>query len=167
MSSLKVNGKVFAYPDAGQEPGWGSPATDWASEVTTALDNFAGLGVIQETSAIIENSVLEANKKSVAGLIFNNTLTQSAKIQYRISRETLLTGKALETGEFEILYTPNDPLNKWKITRTINGGEPALVYFDIDNAGQVKYWSTARLVDVINDSGYIGVIKFKTIGNLK
>lgn len=167
MSNLKVNGKVFVYPAAGSEPGWGSPASDWAEEVTTALDNFAGLGVIQETAAIIENSVLEANKKSVAGLIFNNTLTQSAKIQYRISRETTLTGKALEAGEFEILYTPNDPLNKWKITRTINGGEPTLVYFDIDNAGQVKYWSTAKLVDVINDSGYIGVIRFKTIGNVK
>lgn len=167
MSDLKINGKVFPYPDPGQEPGWGSPATDWAKEVNSTLDNFAGLGVIQETQAIIENSVLEANKKSVAGLIFNNTLTQSAKIQYRISRETVLTGKTLETGEFEILYTPNDPLNKWKITRTINGGEPTLVYFDIDNAGQVKYWSTARLVDVINDSGYVGIIRFKTIGNVK
>jgi hypothetical protein len=167
MPNLKVNGKNFPYPSPQEEPGWGDSATSWASEVTTALDNFAGLGVIQETQAIIENSVLEANKKSVAGLIFNNTLTQSAKIAYRISRETTNTGKVLETGEFDILYTPNDPLNKWKISRTINGGEPALVYFDIDNAGQVKYWASPRLVDVINDSNYIGIIRFKTIGNLK
>ena len=167
MPNLKINGKVFQYPDPGQEPGYGGEATGWSKEVTSALDNFSGLGVIQETQAIIENSVLEVNKKSVAGLIFNNTLTQSAKIQYRISRETALTGKTVETGEFDVLYTPNDPLNKWKITRTINSGDLALVYFDIDNAGQVKYWATARLTDVINDSGYVGIIRFKTIGNVK
>lgn len=167
MSDLKINGKVIPYPDAGQEPGWGTAATDFAKEVATSLDSLAPLGVIQESQALIENNVLESAKKSIAGLVFNFNLTKSASIQYRISRKSTLTGEVTESGTMDIFYTPNDPVSKWKITRVITAGEPSLAYFDIDNAGQVKYWSTAKLVDVVNDSNYVGIIRFKTIGNIK
>ncbi len=166
MSKLTINGKTIEYPDPGQEPGWGTPATDFAEEVSTTLDSIAGLGTILETQAIIENNVAEINKKSVPGFVFNSNFTKSASIAYRISRKSDLSGETVETGTIDVFYTPNDPSSKWKLTRTINSGDPTLVYFDIDNIGQVKYWATARLT-LPGDINYVGVVRFKTVSNVK
>ena len=164
--TLSINGKVIEYPSPNQEPGWGSPATDFAEEVAETLDSIAGVGTILETQAIIENSVLEAAKKSVPGLVFNFNFTKTATISYRISRKTTMTGETVETGTLDVFYTPNDPSNKWQITRTILSGDPTLTYFDIDNIGQVKYWATIRLTNPM-DSNYVGLIRFKTVSNVK
>lgn len=161
MSDLRVNGKTFNYPDQGKEPNNGKPQTDWASEVTTVLDNAFGLGTITETQSLIENNVSSGTPRSVAGLAFNSSLTKEAEVSYRIYRKTQLTSESSESGILRIFYSQTDPSNKWSIEREITNGEPALIYFDIDNAGQVKYWSSDKLSS-ISDTNYEGYIRFKT-----
>jgi hypothetical protein len=166
MSELKVNSKLFQFPDPGKEPNYGKEVTNWAKEVTNVLDSSFGLGTITETQSIIENNISSLNQRSVAGLIFNNNLVKSAAVFYRIYRKTQLTSEAAEEGVLNIHYSEIDPLNKWSITREITNGEPALVYFDIDNTGQVKYYSSDKLLN-ITDNNYEGFIRFKTTGIIK
>jgi hypothetical protein len=160
MSSITVNSKVISYPDQGQEANWGQPASKFATEVANALDNLSGPGTITETQSIIENNTVVS--KAVAGFIFNQSLTKSASILYRVYRKTASVAELSEEGQLNIHYSTNDPLNKWSLTREITNGEPTLVYLDIDNTGQVRYTSSN-----VAGSGYEGYIVFKTVSNLK
>jgi hypothetical protein len=164
MSELKVNSKTFQYPDQGTEPNWGKDTSKWAKEVTDLLNSFFGLGTIAETQSVIENNVSTA--KPVPGLVFNQNLSRSAAVKYRIYRKTNLTSETSEEGTFHIIYSEQDPLNKWRISRAITSGEPTLVYFDIDNLGQVKYTSSNKLLN-ISDTNYTGYIRFKTTSIIK
>jgi hypothetical protein len=161
-TKLKVNSKVFNFPNEAKEPNWGQVITDWATEVTEILDNEFGDGSIAETQSIIENNVSNAAQKAVAGLVFNNSVVKSAIVSYRIYRKTNLSTEASESGQLTVLYSETDLLNKWSIQREINNGDPSLVYFDIDNTGQVKYHSSDQLVSGL-DGGYQGYIRFKTV----
>jgi hypothetical protein len=166
MSDLKVNSKIFAYPDPGKEPNWASEVTNWAREVTIVLDSFAGLGTLTETQSVIENNISSVNAKSVLGLIFNKTLCRVATVVYRIYRKTALTSESSEDGILTLYYSEVNPLNKWSITREITNvadvnDVPTLVYFDVDNSGQVKYYSSDKLSGP-GDSNYEGYIRFKT-----
>lgn len=162
MAKLTVNGKVFNVPDQGKEPNWGKPLSNWASEVTDVLDNQFGAGSIAETQSIIENNVASAATKNVAGMNFNSNITKSAIVAYRIYRKTQLSSESSEAGTLTMHYSETDPLNKWSITREITNGEPTLVYFDIDNTGQVKYYSSDKLVSGL-DTDYVGFVRFKSI----
>lgn len=168
MSNLKVNSKTFNYPDTGTEPNWGKNATDWAKEVTTVLDSSNGLGTITETQSTIENNISSSLPKTIAGLIFNSSLTKGATVEYRIYRKSQNSVEKSEQGILNINYSQIDPLNKWSITREITNGEPALVYLDIDNNGQVKYSSSDVLVNTPTvDTNYEGYIRFKTSSIIK
>ena len=52
------------------------------------------------------------------------------------------------------------------MSREITNGEPSLVYFDIDNTGQVKYSSSDKLLNN-TDSNYEGYVRFKTTAIIK
>lgn len=166
MSDFKVNSKAFSFPDQGAEPNWAKGITGWAKEVTTVLNSFFGLGTIAETQSILENNISSLNNKPVPGLIFNPNLSRSAEVKYRVYRKTNLTSESSEEGTFHIVYSEADPLNKWSMAREITSGEPALVYFDIDNTGQVKYYSSNKLSN-ISDTNYVGYIRFKTTSIVK
>ena len=168
MSNLKVNSKTFNYPNSGTEPNWASDVTGWAEEVTTVLDSTNGLGTITETQSTIENNISSSLPKSVAGLIFNSSLTKSATIEYRIYRKSQNTVEKSEQGILTVNYSQIDPLNKWTLSREINNGEPTLVYLDIDNNGQIKYSSSDILVNTPTvDTNYEGYIRFKTSNIIK
>lgn len=168
MSDSKVNNKIFNIPEPGTSPNWAKDVTDWIKEVTAVLSSIAGLGTITETQSIIENGINSATPKAVAGLLFNNNLSKSAEVAYRIYRKTQNTTAVAEQGVFRVSYSEVDPLNKWSIERDILTGEPTFVYFDIDNTGQIKYHSS-----LINnnsptpDSNYEGYIRFKTTNIIK
>jgi len=166
MGQLNVNSKVFQYPDQGKEPNYGSQMTGWAKEVTDVLSSYFGLGTITETQSILENNISSVSQKAVPGLIFNPNLTRAATIFYRIYRKTQLTSEISEEGILSIHYSESDPLNKWTITREIINGEPTLIYFDIDNTGQVKYHSSDILLN-ITDTNYEGFVRFKTTAIIK
>jgi hypothetical protein len=157
MSTLTVNSKVINYPDQGKEGNWGSEASDFATEVSSALNNLSGPGSITETQSLIENNVLSSSTKNVAGLIFNSSLSKSASVTYRIYRKSASTSELSEEGNLFIHYSALDPLNKWSLTREITNNGPALVYLDIDNNGQVKYSSSN-----VAGTGYEGYITFKS-----
>lgn len=167
MPTLKVNSKIFNYPDQGKEPNTGKVQADWAKEVSAVLESAFGPGTIFDTTSLIENGVNEVNAKSVAGLIFNANLTQSATVEYRIYRKSQNTTEKSEQGTLHIKHS-SDPINRWTLTREITNGEPALVYFDIDNTGQVKYWSSDILVNTPTpDSNYEGYVRFKSSSIIK
>lgn len=166
MSNLKINSKVFNYPDPGKEPNWSKEVTDWAKEVTVVLDSFAGVGTITETQSVLENNINQANAKSVLGLIFNKNLCRVATVVYRIYRKTNLTSESSEDGILTVYYSEVDPINKWSITREIlnvadTNDFPAQVYLNIDNAGQIKYYTSDKLTGP-SDTNYEGYIRFKT-----
>ena len=161
MSDLRINGKVIPYPDDGSEPGWGENASTWASEVSTVLDSISGLGTISETQVTLENNLIEANKKSVSGLVFNQNLTTSSTIYYRISRKSDISTEIAETGELVVFYDGST----WKMTREIKSGVVTGIYLDISSTGQVQYYSTN--LPTTNPTTYVGFIKFKTDVNIK
>lgn len=168
MSDIKVNAKIFNIPDPGSSPNWAKDVTNWIKEVSAVLSSIAGLGSITETQSVIENGINVLTPKLVAGLLFNNSLSRSAEVAYRIYRKTQNTTAVAESGILRVHYSEIDPLNKWTLQREIVNGEPTFVYFDIDNTGQVKYYST-----LINnntptpDSNYEGYIRFKTTNIIK
>lgn len=167
MPILRVNGKIFNYPDQGKEPNNGKVQADWAKEVSTVVDGAFGSGTILETQAVIENDIQEINKKVVGGLLFNSTLSKSATVQYRIYRKSENSIEKAEQGILYIMYSEAAPLNRWTITREIVNGEPALVYFDVDNNGQVYYWSSDVLINTPDpDSDYEGYIRFSSASNV-
>ena len=166
MSELKINSKIFQYPDQGKEANWASGVTGWAKEVSDVLNSYFGLGTVTETQSILENNIASINQKSIPGLIFNPNLTRAATVFYRTYRKTQLTAETSEEGILNIHYSESDPLNKWSVTREITNGEPSLIYFDIDNTGQVKYWSSDKLLN-ITDTNYEGFVRFKTTAIIK
>lgn len=155
MSKVNVNGKVFNIPDPGKEPNWARDLRNWILEVSAVLESFFGLGTITETQSIIENNISVA--KNVAGMTFNPALTKSATVEYRLYRKTASTSELSEKGVMTVYYSEVDPLNKWRLTREITSGNATLVYFDIDNNGQIKYTSSN-----ISGSNYDGYVRFKT-----
>lgn len=155
MPDLKVNNEIYSYPDAGQEPGYGSDATGWAEAVTDVLDSLAGSGTINETQSIIENNIL--TNQAIAGLVFSSSLTKSATVFYRIERDTNSITPLVEQGTLVVVLNGST----WELTREISAGNPAGVVMDIDNTGQVVYTSTN-----LSGTGYVGIIKFKTTGIL-
>lgn len=163
MSKLTIGNNVFNYPNPGEEPGYGQDASDWAAAVTEVLDSLAGTGTINETEITLQSN---STNEEIPGLIFNNSLIESANVFYRIYRKTA-DEELSEQGTLSIVYIPSDAA-KWQITRVINaaGGsvqagspEPsdAKVYFDITTSGQVIYTSLPLV-----GANYTGYIKFKT-----
>jgi hypothetical protein len=157
MPNLTVNNNTYAYPDQGSEPGWGSDATDWASDVTEVLDSLQGTGSISETQSIIE---LTASNKEINGLLFDNSIVESANVVYRIYRVTDTT-EVSEEGRLNLVYVPSTP-EKWFISREVTSGNNALVNIDVDTTGQVIYTATS-----ISGANYSGYIKFKTSAILR
>ena len=83
-TNLTVNNNTYAYPSAGDEPGWGEAATGWATEVTEVLNNLQGTDDIPETSFTIADNQDPA--ADVVGLVFSPTTVRSAVIDYSIYR---------------------------------------------------------------------------------
>lgn len=153
MSDLQIGTEIFNYPDPGTEPGWGTDATGWATAVTELLGSLASPGTINETQSIVANNTAVA--APIAGLVFSDTLTQSALVIYRIQRDTDAISPMTEMGQINVLF--NDGI--WQMSREILAGDPAGVVMDIDATGQITFTSSN-----LAGANYDGYIKFKTIG---
>lgn len=157
-TSLTVNGKTFSYPSAGEDPGWGEDATDWATEVTSVLNNLQGTGDINESNFTVPAAA--QTDQSVTGLLFDGAITRSAIIDYSIYRRNDTdTSGYTQSGELIVHYdTDASAANKWVISHRQFGD--SLVSFDISSSGQILYTSTA-LPAGDTESGYIGTMKFR------
>jgi hypothetical protein len=151
---LTVNGNTYNYPVPGEDPTWGSDATDWAIAVTDALATLLGPGDILSSTFAINNDV--STSTNINGLIFDPGVIRSANIQYNIYRtsDTNPSGYA-ETGSIYIVYDDNAAVNeKWKMIQKTN--EPSSgVVIEIGDTGQLTYKSSD-----IGSVGYSGSIRF-------
>lgn len=137
--NLTVNGTTFPYPDPGDEPGWGQPASDWAEEVTKVLNDLQGIDDIPETTANIANNIVVP--LNVPGLIFNPTTVRSAIIDYSIYRtsgQTFLPAN-VNTGTEVITITGHTLVNGQGVMFSTTGTMPSgivigTVYYVINTA---------------------------------
>lgn len=157
MPKLIVNNNSYAYPGAGQEPGYGQEATGWAEAVTEVLDSVAGAGTINETQSSIDNA---ATDKDVAGFSLSPALVEGADVSYRIFRRTDSV-ELSEKGTISLNYKSGSA-EKWFLSRAITVGDNAQVIFDIDSNGQVTYTTNP-----ISGANYSGYVRFKTTSILK
>lgn len=157
---LTVNNIPFQYPTPGDEPGWGQPATDWASEVTDVLNLLFGPNDILDTSASISNNVSIAT--DIPKLLFNPGAVRSATIDYSIYRiSTANPSGNAETGLMKIVYdNAASAGSKWSVTIFGVTGDAGVTFNILDN-GQFQYKSSN-----INSIGYSGVMHFsaKSLG---
>lgn len=152
--TFTVNGQVFEYPEAGDEPGWGSEATDWAEEVTDVLADLSGIDDILQTTFTVANN--QSSAANVEGLVFNTGRVRSAAIPYTIYRisDSNPSGHA-ETGILRIVYDNDAGAgDKWQMSIGGLAGN-AGVSFSILDSGQLQYTSTD-----IGSVGYSGTMLF-------
>lgn len=152
--TLTVNNTPFEYPTAGEEPGWGSEATAWASEVTDVLDGVLGPDDLLETTVSISNNI--STNTNIVGLVFDTGSVRSAVIEYSVYRvsDSSTSGNA-ETGIITIVYDNSAAVNeKWSMTVGNISGNSGIT-LSITDAGQFQYQSTD-----IGSTNYSGTMKF-------
>lgn len=153
--TLTVNNIPFEYPIPGDSPGWGEGATDWATEVTTVLNDLLGPNdIIQNTFTVANNQTSPAN---VVGLIFNTGQVRAAIIEYSVYRTSTANPTGFtESGTLEIAYDNlAAPGSKWSLIGTDLNGLSG-VTFSITDTGQVQYTSTD-----LGSTGYSGNMHFR------
>ncbi len=151
---LQIGNKVFSYPDAGDNPGWGEDATAWAQAVTTALSTVQGPNDIPATSTALANNV--AVDTAIAGLSFNLTEVRRTTIEYVIVRvfdsgNTTITESGTITGD----YDGTD------FSIAIETTDDSGVRFNSNNLGQIVYQSDDKTDNVSITMTY----EAKTIDN--
>lgn len=150
-----INNKTFNYPTDGNDPSWGSEATDAFVEVANVLNTILAPGDILSTTFDINDNVTVPLQ--IQGLAFDSSLNRSAIIQYSIYRTCTdsPSGNA-ESGTISIIYDNLAPVNqKWKMTQNKNG--EAGVILTISDLGQFSY--TSSNLD-LGAGGYSGIMKF-------
>jgi hypothetical protein len=155
MPILIVNNNAYAYPDPGQEPGWGESATAWAQAVTDVLNTLVAPGDILETNFTIGNNV--SSFTNINGLAFDGAVVRAANITYSVYRTTTaMPSGTVEQGTILLTYDNAGSVgNKWKVS--IQSDVTAGVTFACTDSGQVQYIST----DMTPSTGYTGTIVFK------
>lgn len=138
--TLTVNNIPFEYPVAGDSPGWGQAATDWATQVTIALNDLQGLTDIPQKTFTIQNNI--TSYTDVAGLTFNTGLVRAAFIDYSVYRTSTSNPSGVsEAGQMIIVYDNlAAPGSKWLQIQGPKVGTSG-VTFTITDAGQFQYKS--------------------------
>jgi hypothetical protein len=139
--TLTVNNIPIEYPVPGDSPGWGQSATEWATQVTLALQDLQGLTDIPQKTFTIQNDVQTFT--DIAGLTFNTGLVRAAFIDYSIYRtSTSNPSGQVECGNINIVYDNlAAPGSKWRVVGGLIAGSSGIT-FQITDAGQFQYKST-------------------------
>lgn len=158
--TLTVNNVPVEYPLPGDSPGWGAGATDWAEQVTIALNNLQSPTDIQQKTFTIQNNI--SSPTNVTGLSFNTGLVRAAFIQYSIYRTSTSNPSGnVEAGTMTIVYDNSAASgSKWSLVGGPISSGTSGVTLTITDAGQFQYQSTNL------GTGYSGVMHFsaKTLG---
>lgn len=154
--TLTVNNIPFEYPTSGDEPGWGSGATDWATEVTNVLGNIVGPDDILETAFNIANAQGIIDPPSgfadITGLVFNIGSVRSAVVEYNVNRRSDSQPNGnLESGEIHLAY---NNIDGWLMGTGGVVGNSGIV-LSITPLGQMQYVSTD-----IGSVNYVGTMVF-------
>lgn len=139
--TLTVNNIPFEYPIPGDSPGWGQGATDWATEVTLALQDLQGLTDIPQKTFTIQNNI--TSFIDIAGLTFNTGLVRAAFIEYSVYRTSTGTPSGVSEGGLITIVYDNlaAPGSKWLVAGGPTAGVSG-VTFNITDAGQFQYKSS-------------------------
>lgn len=153
--TLIVNNIPYEYPIEGDSPGWGQPATDWATEVTLVLNELLGSSDIIQTPFVINNNVTSFT--DILGLSFNTGLVRAANINYSVYRTSTANPSGhSETGVMNIVYDNlAAPGSKWQMVVYGIAGNSG-VTFNITDAGQLQYKSSD-----IGSLGHSGTMHFR------
>lgn len=144
MRQLVIQGNVYNYPDPGEDPGWGSDATDWAQAVTDVLNTLVSASDILETSFTVQDDV--SSYSNIDGLRFDSALVRAANISYSINRNG-----SNQSGTLHLNYNTSGSIgNKWTLQENRSGDVG--ITFSVTDTGQIQYIST--------NSGFSGQIKF-------
>lgn len=147
-----VENTPYTYPDAGDSPGWGEGATDWAQAVTNALVKLINANDILETSFTIANN--QAVATDITGLFIDVTQVRAVEIDYSVRRTTDVPAvEVTETGKIIAVYENNS--NTWSYTRTSTGDDTG-TEITVTPTGQFQYTSTD-----ISGTNYTGLMKFR------
>jgi hypothetical protein len=151
--SLIINGNTYNYPAPGENPQWGSDASDWAQAVTNVISTLLSPGDILASTFSINNYV--TSDANINGLLFDTGTIRAATIDYAVYRiSTSSTSGHAETGKIYIVYDDNGSSgSKWSLSQRSNGDSG--VVFNITDNGQFTYKSTD-----IGSAGYSGSIRF-------
>ncbi len=145
---LTINGLTFNFPTSQQDPDWSANVSDWAKEVTDAINSVVGTGDLPVTEFNLDNSNTMVD---VTGLNFDTALIQAATVYYTISRSTNSVS-VYEEGILHLLYTPSD--GTWKCYREFT--EDAQVLFQITGTGQAQIQCAT-----LAGSSYAGKLTFR------
>lgn len=138
---LQIGNKIFNYPEAGENPGYGEDATAWAEAVTEALETVQGANDITPTTTALANNVSVATP--VAGLSFNLAQVRRATIEYVIVRVfDAGTTTITESGTMVADY------NGTEFAVSIESNDDSGVRFDANGAGQITYTSDDKTDNV-------------------
>lgn len=144
---LTITGTTYNYPSANENPGWGEDASDWAQAVTDAINNIVSSNDLATTTSLIADNVTSFTNITGANLLTPGV--KSFTVYYVVNR----SDGASNFNEYGFLNGVYDG-SAWQMTREFDGNSS--VSFDITNAGQIRYKSSAI------GGIYTGTIKFRT-----
>jgi hypothetical protein len=104
--NLTINGQVYAYPEQGDAPGWGTNATDWATAVTTGMLQKAGGLFI-----LLDDVDFGANFGLIAKYYESRSASPSQAGVFRLGNdETLGWRNFADAGDLELGVDSSDQL---------------------------------------------------------
>lgn len=105
----------------------------WFNAIRTALiDSSGSEGISQQSFA----GAASQTDEDVTGLVFDNTVTESVRVEYTIKTATLF-----EKGNFDLIWNGT----VWSFHSGSLSGDDSLITMDVDTStGQVTYTSGAE-----------------------
>jgi len=150
MPKIDIRGTIIDFPNTGTAPDWSKTIIQFAQAVEEALKVATGKYDVSAQTLDISASNPISNQ-DIAALSFPVSEVQSVKIYYSVYRETNVS-KITEEGEINLVYNPDNPVNKkWEMTREFQGD--AKISFNVLDSGQVQYSTTT--LSGLNHKGFI------------
>jgi hypothetical protein len=142
---LTVGTDTFRYPDAGENPGWGEDATEWAQAVTDELADLKGPNDISTTTFTVADNVTTFT--DITGFAFDSATSRSFHAEYNVFR----TDGSSNIAESGFIYGINDGTDWYISNQYVHSAE---MEFSITSSGQMQYKSSSV------GGTYSGTMKF-------
>lgn len=154
MPSITINSQVIDFPDDGASPDWAPAIISFAQAVEDALNVSTNPGDVSPQAFNLA-SYNSASNIDIPALAFSISTIRAVFIRYSVYRTTNSTN-AYEAGDMVAMYNPNNSTNlKWNLTQIRDAGSGANITFNVTDAGQFQFSTTA-----LSGSSHAGKIQF-------
>lgn len=137
-TTLTIQGKVIQFPTSADSPNWSQAVVDFAKAVASALSGLAGT---YDVAPQIYTITADVNTNvNIPLLSFPTSNVLGAVVPYSYSRDSD-TNHEVETGVLLLIYNANAGI--WDVSREGTGTDANTVSFNVTNAGQVQFSTTA------------------------